>query len=960
MALLTFHFQVADAHPTVVKLWASLASRNEKVFATLSKGESFISVVSNGLKCGSHREIVQLLAAAARCAEGDVPFLKSLCTQCLSPILQQGSRDGNPEFVEELLCAASEVPLFLLQDAESVVRYCVATQSLQSMNVLTLLGCENPTGLISVLHGDVIPTSLQLLSSGAEDDFDLEPASLEDDGYVSSDDNYCYAVEVFRQSLQICGRMSLMDKVLPWLESAAASGDAKRSRAVLVVLECVVDSLPSTHQEISHLTLGIALQLCESKIPSLQHSSAVLLGRLSKENGPAEILACLVSLLRSRHTRVLASACRALVSCYQHLDGTPTCTSEVIDAILGGPLQLDVRQEGVIAVQTLATGALAAIARALGTAFNIRYTVTMNALAQLLGHPFLCDAALQSAAIIGQAVGVDVFAADGVVLMRQLLNSELSLEKLVACARLSTALEDKYVPFAQHVVPLLLKYASQEVGIEVGEGRAQDVHALSSYSYDEVSGFESTTVSVPGEGFKKVSINVGQVQDKATATRALYEHAIALGEHFGPFITDCLQTCSNNVTYRYSSEVRSTACQTLAALFEALCLCHEKDGRLVDAFRSFPSIVKAISMQIVQEDHLDIEAVCAMADALSDISYSVFVRIPHHRELILQCYSLEHSHTVVQSCLACLSRSLERRRVTAKRAEHSTTDDERAAILSELKSENGVLTPLVDTIGYNLKFFESSFLPIFDGYVAPVLGPLLFTEVDEAALFAAVCLYDDCVEHCGSSGTKQYAAALLEGITRGMNASKNSEDDDLLRVCIYGLAQIARYSPSTLLGNAQSVRLVHMVVDQVRSEKEDARNVMVYENSISALASLVLFDGAPYPSIPGADFREVWPIFLHSLPLEQDYDEAQICHAGFASLLDSGKIHSDCASRVLRVIGDILALVEEGEEVASQETCRRLSSVVSELHKASPMSMNTALHELSPSSKAALRRVVTP
>lgn len=40
------------------------------------------------------------------------------------------------------------------------------------------------------------------------------------------------------------------------------------------------------------------------------------------------------------------------------------------------------------------------------------------------------------------------------------------------------------------------------------------------------------SVSVPGVGVKKVKINTSQLEEKALASRALYEHARALGKDF--------------------------------------------------------------------------------------------------------------------------------------------------------------------------------------------------------------------------------------------------------------------------------------------------------------------------------------------------------------------------------------------------------------------------------------------
>ena len=43
---------------------------------------------------------------------------------------------------------------------------------------------------------------------------------------------------------------------------------------------------------------------------------------------------------------------------------------------------------------------------------------------------------------------------------------------------------------------------------------------------------EGYSISIPGVGTKKVKINTTQLEEKALAARALYEHARGLGKHF--------------------------------------------------------------------------------------------------------------------------------------------------------------------------------------------------------------------------------------------------------------------------------------------------------------------------------------------------------------------------------------------------------------------------------------------
>ena len=88
--------------------------------------------------------------------------------------------------------------------------------------------------------------------------------------------------------------------------------------------------------------------------------------------------------------------------------------------------------------------------------------------------------------------------------------------------------------------------------------------------------------------------------------------------------------------------------------------------------------------------------------------------------------------------------------------------------MKQLQEEQQLLTPLVDSIGYTLKFFGASFVPIFEKYVMPVLGPKMEDQSDVRATLLAVCLFDDVVEHCGPArhAPSGVAGHLLQAIVR--------------------------------------------------------------------------------------------------------------------------------------------------------------------------------------------------
>ena len=104
-------------------------------------------------------------------------------------------------------------------------------------------------------------------------------------------------------------------------------------------------------------------------------------------------------------------------------------------------------------------------------------------------------------------------------------------------------------------------------------------------------------------------------------------------------------------------------------------------------------------------------------------------------------------------------------------------------------------------------------------------------------MLSAVCLFDDCIEYCGAAAATKFGPQLAAAIPVGLDQSKNRHDEELVRACIYGVAQLARYSPSTVLAPyAQGI--LSLLLSITKGPKDQAENIFIYENAVSALASL--------------------------------------------------------------------------------------------------------------------------
>jgi hypothetical protein len=520
------------------------------------------------------------------------------------------------------------------------------------------------------------------------------------------------------------------------------------------------------------------------------------------------------------------------------------------------------------------------------------------------------------------------------------------------------------------------------------------------------NGTESMTVAVPGRGLTKVSINTTQIQEKAQAIRAIYEHAQSLGAAFGPYCQGLLDELLLLVSFRYSPEVQATSAQTCAAILEATCLAGEEEpqgGNMAMAQTYFPLVAQAIAKELHNEtDCTEMEVLYALADSLSSVLYSAYSRRRDFGGAVGSSFATADAKAIVEACMESMRSCLERRSAitndlalaaqgaaNAAAAALPLSVDEQEDYTAQLMTEQALLTPLVDSVGWTLKTLGPAFLPIFERYVAPILGPHLTNNnnaTDMRARLAAVCLWDDVVEHCGSDAAAKFSPQLVQGVLLGM---ANHDEEELQRASIYGVAQMARYAPSAVLVPHASLILQHLMAILRGSNKDKTTDcdAAIVENSVSALASLVLIGpNPPFQNNNLVSTEAALSLFLKSLPLSIDYDEAKICHAGLCDLIEqqhqqqhdpSKPISSSQSPSVLsselspwvwqhgpelvRILGETLALVSVDEaDVATSLTCQRMAGILFRLQQQQQagMSLQSSFAALQSEAQAAVQQAM--
>ena len=732
------------------------------------------------------------------------------------------------------------------------------------------------------------------------------------------------------------------------------------------------------------------------------------------------ILQVASGLVSSPCGKVSSHACLALVSYCRGGSGRDNCgapvprellvpyLNDVLLALASGPLAIDVSDPakvdaGGVAVLVRAINAVACLSDAAGEEFAPFYGSVMPGLLGCAQFGLQIDAAggvraasstggssaahdlatlrgsaTEAATIVGEAVENEgLFAPDaekiaGIVL--PVLNGAeggaaiIPTDQLLAAsARIASVMGERYAHFMPSVLPHLLHRVREKPDVSFVDGDDSGLEATKrdGAEIDEERGTESITVALPGVGLKKLILNTTQMQEKAQACRAIYAHAQALGECFGQFSAECVEALLPLVNDKYSPDVRSTSAQALGPVFDAACAGTVAANSSPDfPMKAMQSITNAIIKQLEDEDKDDAETVFSLADALSEIFYSAYTHTSELDGRRIAQLSTDNARVTVKQLVeitkSCLHRRTEIIRSISGQDGNVPNEDESAELYEQLDDEGRQLTPLVDSIGYALKSLGQAFVPVFKAVVAPFFTPFLTSSgtVDVRARCSAVCLFDDCVEHCGSDAAARYAPYLAEAVLEGIDDSRNDGDEDLKSASVYGIAQIARHAPNNVLDGSINNIMGHLMAIIKTSEgkcKEEVEDLRLVENATSAVVSLAICDSSPYSKAFAAQRGALINSFLSNLPLREDPDEAQICHESLCDLIESGAVNiSSDAAPLVSIIGQILHHVEDGEEIATPGTCARLGGILNHMQQQSTGdAIQKAFLALSPEAQAA-------
>ncbi|KAF1335672.1 Importin-like protein, partial [Globisporangium splendens] len=873
----------------------------------------------------------------------------------IEALLKTGDEATFREVLSVLVQVAELHPKFFRNNLDDVGRAMVFISSTQDLDADTrelaveflLSLAENAGGMVrksQTIVQSVVPLVIQMMCEVEDDDqwvhkFDDPETFTESNGDADNNISETGAAAIDRLSTSL-GGSAVLPVAIPVIKTLLSdAGDWRKRRAALYAICLLGEGSKALMTRELDNVVAMVVPFLNDAHPRVQYAALHSIGQLAEDFGEVEkgknfqakfhavVLPALTALVAHEQgvlrTRALAASvvinfCNANVCKAKYVKPHSQALLEALfNALRSCPRQ----------VQEQAITAVASIAKVIGDEFTRFYDIFIPLAKDVLvnargkEYSLLRGKAMESIALIGQAVGKERFVGDAKEVMEILVRVQASEElegpevQYVAqsCVRIGSILKADFVPYLPHVIPPLIKQAQIQPDIVLSD--IVDGEDNGEEDGKTADGKDSVTVEIRGVGKKRLEINTSALEEKTNACNMLYQSALDLEGAFYPYVAQVSDVLIPLLNFEYVEDIRIVSSLSMAKLLHCAVdgTLNYGHGASAPHFpqQLFEKFLEPLLNGLQTEE--DLECLGAFAEATSaclevckdSAEKGVQVGVP-----------LEHVPRVVDVFKSVAASSADR--LTAQHHENQQDEDydEEAALKQSENDEveEGVFRSMIDAIGWIIKTQKDAFFPVFKLHLLPFLTPLLDTGVLHVLRGQAICMVDDIIEHCG-----QPAQELVPVFLAHLVAGLDDSSAQVIQASAYGIGVCAEKCGAAFDPFCQQSleKLVHVI--SVSATVDDEQVGAARDNAVSAVSKILL---ARESSV---DAVKLWAVWLSWLPLHNDVLEARDVHARLIALVDAGHAHvlgADYANlpAILNAFAAILLHdPEEGEELVNDD-----------------------------------------
>ncbi|KAJ3333055.1 hypothetical protein HDU76_011870 [Blyttiomyces sp. JEL0837] len=685
-----------------------------------------------------------------------------------------------------------------------------------------------------------------------------------------NDEDYVYAEQAMdRLSIALGGNsmLSIAFNVIPSYLGDAA--DWKKRHAGLMAISVMGEGC---HDVMKNSLNDIMNRSARDPHPRVRYAACNAIGQMCTDftrflqtEFNDLILTSLVPLMSdSENPRVQAHAAAALVNFMEDADKYKVVPS--LPEIMKHLLSLLHTQKTYVQEQAITT--IATVADCAEDAFQPFYNEIMPVLLQILSQEagdkrfrLLRGKALESASLIGLAVGKDTFAQHSQAflnILRVLQESEkedddpITSYLLVAWARVFKLIGLDFVPYLNIVIPPLLQSAAVKPDVAILDVDDEED------KYPAEEGWEFQAF-----GDKKLGIKTSILEDKHTALEMICTYARDLEEYFVPFVPESLKIAVPLMSFSFHEGVREAAASTVPLLFNCLRRANIPQA---DINAEWSVVREELFKSMIKE--------ADNPEFVSAVMTAYYESIQYLGTEYVTPTELDQFVGVVGDQIDKYLQRAHERQKSRRDAEH---DEEQEGLLRDDEEfDNDMLMEICNANHEIFKLIGVNFIPYFNKLVERYANFILDTTSEHKRYFG-ICVFGDVIEYCGAESWN-YQSYFLQPMIEGLSA----QAPNVRQASSYCIGVCAEK------GGPQYVEACRTALDSLASmivdpESRSIENVTATDNAVSAMGKICQHFGQS-----GAfDLNKILAFWLNALPILQDKEEVDPTYRYLMSLLDS-------------------------------------------------------------------------
>ena len=463
---------------------------------------------------------------------------------------------------------------------------------------------------------------------------------------------------------------------------------------------------------------------------------------------------------------------------------------------------------------------------------------------------------------------------------------------------LSLAMKDKFAPYLDQLLPVLIKYINTDIDINATDATLDEYIPAEK----EEKNKKQSVVFNLGANQTKLSLNTFALQNKIASFTVLYEIAKNMETAFCKYVQTLLELSKKYMEYAYSPKIRKISIKSVTACLNAVSTTEDKK-KILDFIG--PYIIKSYNLALDKKFQKDIKR---LLKAMTFAFDSIKDKMVFTEQFISEFYvCLDKTCKLIDENKLTLIKDVETNQVD---------EDEEDAILDDYDYFCEIERKIMEISGILFKLFGAPLTGLvaqhlFDSFKNNWSSAIKRDRLkSDTEILTSICFFDDFIEYGAIEGVVICIRDFIDNTIK-----YETDNEDILQSIVFGYGVICKKLSKDQFKEYNATIVTYIANLMQREVNED--NGRTYDNAVSAMAKYIIYQGNN-----SNDCLTMGKQIIKTLPLKYDLDECKVlCEEFFNQIKNNNPIFVNDGNmeELKQTIIDIKKLNDEKKFLEEQE-----------------------------------------